>query len=61
MNEPKVQEDVVPDEGASPAANPEGRTPFGIPVDVDAGEPAARANGERFATEIAALEIEKGK
>ncbi len=59
MNKPKVQEDIVPAGGASPAANPEGRTPMGIPSEVTEGGPAADPTGDRFETEVAALKIEK--
>lgn len=59
MNEPKVQEDTVPAEGGSPAANPEGRTPMGIPSEVIEGDPAADPTSDRFATEVAALRIER--
>jgi len=59
MNTPKVQDDVVPVEGGSPAANPEGRTPMGIPTEATEGDPAADPTSDRFATEVAALKIEK--
>lgn len=59
MNQPKVQEDIVSDEGTSPAVDPEGRTPLGIPVEADEGDPAAKTTNERFATEIAPLKIQK--
>lgn len=59
MNTPKVQDDVVPVEGESPAANPEGRTPMGIPAEATEGDPAADPTSDRFATEVAALKIEQ--
>jgi len=59
MNSPKVQEDTVPAEGGSPAANPEGRTPMGIPSKVIEGHPAADPTSDRFATEVAPLRINK--
>ena len=59
MNEPKIQEDTVPAEGGSPVANPEGRTPMGIPSEVIEGDPAADPTTDRFETEVAALRIEK--
>lgn len=59
MNEPKVQDDIVPEDGTSPAVNPEGRTPFGIPVDADKAEPSGRASDERFETETAPLRTGK--
>ena len=59
MNQPKVQEDIVPPEGQSPAANLEGRTPMGIPLEAIEGDPAADPTGDRFKTEIAALVIEQ--
>lgn len=59
MNQPKIQEDVVPPEGGSPAANPEGRTPMGIPAKATEGDPAADPTGDRFKTETAALDIEQ--
>ena len=59
MNQPKVQEDIVPAEGGSPAANPEGRTPMGIPAEAIEGNPAGDPTADRFKTETAALEIEQ--
>ena len=59
MNKPKVQEDIVPAEGGSPAANPEGHTPMGIPSEIIEGDPTADPTGDRFATEVAPLRIEK--
>ena len=59
MNQPKVQEDVVPPEGGSPAANPEGRTPMGIPIEAAKGNPAADATGDRLKTETAPLKIQQ--
>ena len=41
MNEPKVQEDILPARGGSPAANPEGHTPVGIPSEIIEGDPTA--------------------
>lgn len=61
MNEPKVQDDIVPEGGTSPAVNPEGRTPLGIPAEINAGDPAAKPTDDRFATEIAPLETLKDK
>ena len=61
MNKPKVQEDVVPAGGASPMANPEGRTPLGIPVEVDEGDASAKPTSDRLETEIAPLRIEGDK
>lgn len=60
MNQPEVQEDVVPLEGASPAANPDGRMPMGIPESAIEGDPAADPTSDRFQTEIAALKIQQG-
>jgi hypothetical protein len=59
MNQPKIQEDIVPQEGASPAANPEGRTPMGIPEEITKGDPAGDPTGDRLATEVAVLKIEQ--
>jgi hypothetical protein len=59
MNKPKVQEDIVPAEGGSPAADPEGRTPMGIPSEIIEGDPTADPTSDRFATEVAPLRIEK--
>ena len=59
MNKPKVQDDIVPEDGTSPAINPEGRTPLGIPIEADQGDPAAKTTNERFATEIAPLTTAK--
>lgn len=60
-NTPKVQQDIVPLEGASPETNPEGRTPHGIPEEATEGEPKAKTTNDRFATETAALNIEQDK
>ena len=59
MNTPKIQGDAVPPEGASPAANPGGRTPMGIPAEAPEGNPIADPTSDRFATETAALKIEE--
>ena len=59
MNQPKVQDDVVPEGGTSPAVNPEGRTPLGIPVEADEADPTGRAGDERFETETAPLRTGK--
>jgi len=59
MNQSKIQENVVPPEGGSPAANLEGRTSMGIPEEVTKGDPTADPTSDRFATEVAALTIEQ--
>jgi hypothetical protein len=59
MNQPKIQADIVPLEGGSPAANLEGRTPMGIPEEVTKGDPTADPTSDRFVTEVAALTIEQ--
>ncbi len=55
MNQPKIQTDDPPTEGASPDHNPTGDTPNGIPKGLkDAAEASGRANDDRIATEVVA-------
>lgn len=61
MNEPKVQKDIVPARGVSPALDPEGRTPLGIPEGLVAGDPMAAPTDDRLETETATLDIAKSK
>ncbi len=60
MNQPKVQTDV-PDEGASPDANPTGTTPHGIPEGMEKQDasPGGRPTSDRGATETAPLRVDK--
>lgn len=58
IDEPKIQQDIVPTDGVSPETNPEGRTPHGIPEGAGDYDPAASPTGERFETETAPQEIE---
>lgn len=58
MNQPKVQTDDPPPEGASPDHNPTGETPHGIPKGLKDQGPEGRPNDDRQATETAPL---KGK
>ncbi len=60
-NTPKVQQDDVPPEGASPASNPEGRTPDGIPKQSVDFEPKGAPTNDRFSTETAAVNIKEDK
>lgn len=55
MNQPKVQTDDPPPEGASPDHNPTGETPHGIPKGIKDQDPKARASDDRQATETAPL------
>ncbi len=54
MNQPKIQTDDPPTEGASPDHNPTGDTPNGIPKGMkEAAKVAGRANDDRIASETA--------
>ncbi|GAC1347245.1 MAG: hypothetical protein NVSMB18_31690 [Acetobacteraceae bacterium] len=54
MTEPMQPADP-PAEGASPAHNPTGATPHGIPEAMTDGAPAASPTSDRHETEIAPL------
>lgn len=60
-NKPKVQQDDVPAEGASPASNPEGRTPHGTPEDAGDHEAKGAPTNDRLSSETAPVNIEQGK
>ena len=61
-NTPKTQTDAqIPVEGTSPAANPDGRSPHGIPEEATKAEPGAKTTNDRLATETAPLNIERGQ
>ncbi len=51
MNQPKVQTDDPPPEGASPDHNPTGQTPHGIPKGMEDHEAKALPNDDRKAAE----------
>ena len=53
MNQPKVQTDDPPAEGASPDHNPTGNTPNGIPKGLADIKAAGPPNDARGATETA--------
>ena len=53
MNQPKIQTDDPPTEGASPDHNPTGDTPNGIPKGLKDVEVSGRPNDSRQATETA--------
>lgn len=55
MNEPKVQTEDPPVEGASPGHNPTGDTPHGIPKGIKDDEPKGLPHNDRGATETAPL------
>jgi hypothetical protein len=52
MNQPK-QPDDPPTHGASPATNPSGQTPHGIPKGAEDQEPKGRPSSDRAKTETA--------
>ena len=55
MNQPKVQTDDPPPEGASPDHNPTGETPHGIPKAIKDQAPEARPSDDRLANETGPL------
>ena len=55
MNQPKQPADP-PAHGASPASNPSGKTPHGIPKGVEDHEPKGAPNSDRQQTESAPLQ-----
>lgn len=46
-NQPRQPTDGTPDAGTSPAINPDGKTPNGIPHGDDASEPMGLPNSDR--------------
>ena len=53
MNQPKIQTNDPPTEGASPDHNPTGNTPNGIPKGLADAKVSGRPNDGRLATETA--------
>lgn len=53
MNQPKIQTDNLPPEGASPDYNPTGTTPHGIPEELAKSDVSGRPNDDRIASETA--------
>ncbi len=53
MNQPKIQTDNLPSEGASPDHNPTGETPHGIPKGLRDADAVGRPSGDRLASETA--------
>ena len=60
MNQPKVQTDDPPPEGASPDHNPTGETPHGIPKGTEDHDAKALPNDDRKTGETAPRTIDKG-
>lgn len=48
----------MPLDGGGSTANPEGRTPMGIPTKATESDPTADSTRDRFKTEVAALNVE---
>ena len=59
MNQPKIQTDDPPTEGASPDHNPTGDTPHGIPKGLEDHDAKALPNSDRQAGETASRASEK--
>lgn len=59
MNQPKVQTDDPPPEGASPDHNPTGETPHGIPKGTEDHDAKALPNDDRKTGETAPQTIDK--
>ncbi len=59
MNQPKIQTDDPPSEGASPDHNPTGNTPHGIPKGTEDADAKALPTSDRQASETAPRESEK--
>jgi hypothetical protein len=59
MNQPKIQTDDPPTEGASPDHNPTGNTPHGIPKGLEDHDAKGLPNSDRQAGETASRTAEK--
>ena len=59
MNQPKVQTDDPPREGASPDHNPTGNTPHGIPKGTEDHDAKALPNDDRKTAETAPRTVDK--
>ncbi len=59
MNQPKIQTDDPPPEGASPDHNPTGNTPHGIPKGMEDRAATALPNDDRQASETVVRTPEK--
>jgi len=59
MNQPKIQTDDPPPEGASPDHNPTGTTPHGIPKGMEDQDAKGTPTNDRQATETTPPDIAK--
>ena len=59
MNQPKIQTDDLPAEGAAPDHNPTGNTPHGIPKGLEDHDAKALPTSDRQDNETALRKTEK--